>query len=70
MSHRSGSPLGYARAPANSLQRRGQEIMNRLKLLLALFVLAATLDLLLGEGDRSFPLVQACLDALRQLGLW
>jgi hypothetical protein len=45
-------------------------LMNNPKLLLALFALAVTLEIMLGQSDGGESFFQGCLDALRRLGLW
>jgi hypothetical protein len=46
------------------------ELLSNPKLLIAILVLAVTLEIMLGQGDGGEAFFQGCLDALRRLGLW
>jgi hypothetical protein len=46
------------------------DILKNPKLLVALFVLAMTLDILLGQGDGGDAFFQGFLDMLHRMGLW
>jgi hypothetical protein len=61
--------------PANcDVMAKAKSSMNDLlrspRLLIGLFVVALTLEILLGQGDGGEAFFQGCLDFLRRLGLW
>jgi hypothetical protein len=46
------------------------ELLKNPGLLIGLFVVALTLEILLGQGDGGEAFFHGCLDFLRRLGLW